>query len=78
MESVIIEELTEKVQAHKQKVERKTISVKELADILGVSYNKANELSHRNDAPVLVIGRTRRVIISKIDSWLDSLIENKI
>ncbi|SPZ49724.1 Uncharacterised protein [Sarcina ventriculi] len=70
----IIEELTEKVQAHKHKVERKTISVRELADILGVSYNKANILTHRNDAPVLVIGRTRRIIISKIDSWLDNMI----
>lgn len=70
----IIEEITEKVQAHKQKVEKKTISVKELADILGVSYNKANILSHRNDAPVLVIGRTRRIIISKIDLWLDNMI----
>ena len=60
----IIEEITEKVQAHKQKV----------ADILGVSYNKANILSHRNDAPVLVIGRTRRIIISKIDLWLDNMI----
>lgn len=70
----IIEELTEKVQTHKQKVERKTISVKELADILGVSYNKANTLTHRDDAPILVIGRTRRIIISKIDSWLDSMI----
>ncbi len=70
----IIEELTEKVQAHKQKIERKTISVRELANILGISYNKANSLSHRNDAPVLIIGRTRRIVISKIDLWLDNMI----
>lgn len=70
----IIEELTEQVQAHKEKVNRKTISIKELAAILGVSYNKANILSHRKDAPVLIIGRTRRIIIAKIDSWLDTMI----
>lgn len=64
-------DLTEKIQEHKKNVDRKTYSVKELAEVLGVSENKARQLTHAKDFPVLVIGAKRLTIISRLDQWLE-------
>lgn len=64
-------DLTEKIQEHKKNVDRKTYSVKELAEVLGVSENKARQLTHAKDFPVLVIGVRRLTIISRLDQWLE-------
>lgn len=64
-------DLTEKIQEHKKNVDRKTYSVKELAEVLGVSENKARQLTHAKDFPVMVIGRKRLTIISKLDDWIE-------
>ena len=64
-------DLTEKIQEHKKNVDRKTYSVKELAEVLGVSETKARQLTHAKDFPVLVLGRKRLTIISKLDEWIE-------
>lgn len=64
-------DLTEKIQEHKKNVDRKTYSVKELAEVLGVSENKARQLTHAKGFPVMVIGRKRLTIISKLDDWIE-------
>ena len=64
-------DLTEKIQEHKKNVDRKTYSVKELAEVLGVSETKARQLTHVKDFPVLVLGRKRLTIISKLDEWIE-------
>lgn len=64
-------DLTEKIQEHKKNVDRKTYSVKELAEVLGVSENKARQLTHAKGFPVLVLGRKRLTIISKLDDWIE-------
>ena len=63
--------LTEKIQEHKKNVDRKTYSVKELAEVLGVSENKARQLTHAKDFPVLIIGAKRLTIMSRLDQWLE-------
>ncbi len=65
-------DLTEKIQEHKKNVERKTYSVKELAEVLGVSENKARQLTHAKDFPVIVIGKKRLTVISKLDGWIET------
>lgn len=67
-----MEDLTEKIKEHKKNVERKTYSVKELATILGISENKARQLTHAKDFPVIVLGKKRLTVISKLDEWLES------
>ncbi|CDI50316.1 helix-turn-helix domain-containing protein [Clostridium tetani] len=63
--------ITEMVQEHKKNIAKKTLTVKELAKVLGLSENKARQLTHAKDFPVLVLGRTRLTIISKLDKWLE-------
>ncbi len=65
-------DLTEKIQEHKKNVERKTYSVKELAEVLGVSENKARQLTHAKDFPVIVLGKKRLTVISKLDDWIET------
>lgn len=64
-------DLTEKIQEHKKEIVRKTYTVKELAVVLGVSQTKARQLTHAKDFPVMVIGRSRLTIISKLDDWVE-------
>lgn len=60
---------------HEKKVELKTVSVKEFAKILGCSYQKALRLVHHEKCPCFRIGnKGYRIIISKIDEFLDELI----
>ena len=59
------------IQEYREKVKKKTCDIKELAEIIGVSEAKARRLTHIEDFPVMCIGRNRRVILSKLDNWLE-------
>jgi excisionase family DNA binding protein len=59
------------VEEHRKDIAKKTLTIKELAQVLGLSENKARQLTHAKDFPVLVLGRTRLTIISKLDEWLE-------
>ncbi|MEL5900573.1 helix-turn-helix domain-containing protein [Clostridium sporogenes] len=63
--------ITKMVEEHRKDIAKKTLTVKELAKVLGLSENKARQLTHAKDFPVLVLGRTRLTIISKLDEWLE-------
>ncbi|RXI60141.1 DNA-binding protein [Clostridium tetani] len=63
--------ITKMVEEHRKDIAKKTLTVKELAKVLGLSENKARQLTHAKDFPVLVLGRTRLTIISKLDKWLE-------
>lgn len=67
-----IEDLSAKVAEHRKKIERKTLTVKELAQVLGISEKKARRLTHAKGFPVLVLGQTRLTIISKLDEWIEN------
>ena len=60
------------IEEYREKVKKKTCSIKELADIIGVSEVKARRLTHIADFPVIMIGRNRRIILSKLDEWLEN------
>ncbi|MBE6057652.1 helix-turn-helix domain-containing protein [Clostridium cochlearium] len=63
--------ITKMVEEHRKDIAKKTLTIKELAQVLGLSENKARQLTHAKDFPVLVLGRTRLTIISKLDEWLE-------
>lgn len=60
------------IQEYREKLQRKTCSLREFAEMLGVSYAKALQLSHIEGFPMLVLGRDRRVILSKVDEFLEA------
>lgn len=64
--------MTMNVQEYKDKVMKKTCDIKELSEIIGVSTEKARRLTHIEGFPVICIGRNRRVILSKLDNWLEN------
>ena len=59
------------IEEYREKIKKKTINTKELALILGVSEVKARRITHIEGAPVLKIGRDIRIIISKLDQFLE-------
>lgn len=63
--------LNEIIKGNNQKVIKKTLSVKEWAGEEGISYAKALKLSHAKGFPIIKIGRDRRIIVSKLDEWLE-------
>lgn len=68
-------DITNRIKEHEKKVEQKTVSVKEFSEILGCSYAKALRLVHHEKCPCFRIGnKGYRIIISKIDDFLDELI----
>jgi excisionase family DNA binding protein len=67
-----MEDLSAKVAEHKKEIMRKTLTVPELAKVLGTSTNKARQLTHAKGFPVLVLGQTRLTIISRLDDWLEN------
>lgn len=64
-------DLTERIKEHRKDMNRKTYTVKELAEVLGVSENKARQLTHAKNFPVIILGRKRLTIISKLDEWIE-------
>lgn len=69
-----IEDLTEKVQAAKDKLEKRTLNVKELAQVLGVGETKARELCRSKGFPVLKIGNRYLIPITRFEEWLNNSI----
>jgi excisionase family DNA binding protein len=70
----IVKDLTQKVQEQRKNIERKTLSIKEFAEVMGIGEDTARQMCRRYDAPVIRIGNRYRVIISRIDEWLPKLI----
>lgn len=58
------------IQEYRERLKIKTCSIKEFGEILGVSYAKALQVSRIEGFPMLKIGRSKRVILSKIDDFL--------
>ena len=50
--------------------ERATLTVKELAEYIGVSYNTANELTWIEGFPVIQLGRKKLIPKNALDAWL--------
>lgn len=62
--------ISELMKEHNQIVQKKTMTVKEWAEVEGISYAKALKLTHAKGFPIIKVGRDRRIIIAKLDDWL--------
>lgn len=67
-----MEDISKMVEDHKKEIAKKTLTIKELAETLQISENKARQLTHAKDFPVIVLGRTRLIVKSKLDEWLEN------
>lgn len=52
--------------------DRPTMSVAEAAAYIGVSYNSMNELTRREDFPVLCVGRKKLIPRAAFLEWMNS------
>ena len=59
------------VKEYRADVQKKTINTKEFAAMLGTSETKARRITHIEGAPVIKIGRDIRIILSKLDQFLE-------
>ena len=66
-----MEEYREKYQNYRKTIEKKTCKVSELAEMLDISMDKARRLVRIETFPKLKIGRDVRIILSKLDEWLE-------
>ncbi len=48
-----------------------TLSVDEMAAVLGISRPKAYELAHSDGFPVIRIGRRIRIPVTELEKWLE-------
>ena len=68
-----IEDLSEKVKEGKDKLERKTLNINELAAVLGCGTTKARQLvKSKNGPPVLKIGNKYYIPIQGFETWLNT------
>ena len=56
------------------KVQKKTLTVKEFASQYGIGVNKAYEIVYTSNFPMIKMGRRIIVIASKVDDWFESKI----
>ncbi|QMW92787.1 helix-turn-helix domain-containing protein [Clostridium butyricum] len=59
------------IQEYREKLKKKTCNIKELAEILGVSEAKARRVTHIEGAPIIRFGRDIRIILSKLDEFIE-------
>lgn len=67
-----MKDISKMVEDHKKEIAKKTLTIKELAEVLQISENKARQLTYAKDFPVIVLGRTRLIVKSKLDEWLEN------
>ena len=66
-----IEDLTEKVKAAREKLEQRTLTIKELAQVLGIGETKARELMKSKGFPSFRISNKYLVSIVRFEQWLN-------
>ena len=64
----------ESLKEYRRELAKKTCSVKELAKMLGISENKAYQLTRIEGFPVIKVGRNKLVVLARLDEFLDSVI----
>lgn len=69
MSSVV--DLTEKVKEQKKNIERQTLNIKELAQVMGCGENKARQIVRSKGFPCIKVGNRYLVPIKKFEAWLN-------
>lgn len=70
MSSVV--DLTEKVKKQKKNIERQTLNIKELAQVMGCGENKARQIVRSKGFPCIKVGNRYLVPIAKFEEWLNN------
>lgn len=65
-------DLTEKVKDYRKNLERSTLTVKELAQVMGIGENSARQLTKRKGFPVVRVGSRILIPIRRFDDWLNN------
>lgn len=52
-------------------LEKLSISIKELSEVLGISKPIAYKLANSKDFPILQIGRRKVIPVKKLERWLE-------
>lgn len=55
---------------------KKVVNTKELAEMLDISIDKARQLTRAKNFPAIKVGREKKIILSKLDEWLEQNIGN--
>ncbi|EOU1753623.1 MAG: DNA-binding protein [Clostridium perfringens] len=63
--------ISERMKEHNELVKKRTLSIKEWAEVEGISYNQALKFTHAKDFPIIRLGRERRVVVSRLDKWFE-------
>ncbi|EGT0681299.1 DNA-binding protein [Clostridium perfringens] len=63
--------ISERMKEHNELVKKRTLSIKEWAEVEGISYNQALKFTHVKDFPIIRLGRERRVVVSRLDKWFE-------
>lgn len=67
-------DLTEKVKEQKKNIERKTLTISEAAQVLGVGENKMRQLSRSKGFPVIRVGARILIPTTKFEEWIENSI----
>ena len=67
-----VKDLTQKVAEQKKNIERRTLSVKELAQVMGIGENKARQLCKSKGFPCIKVGNRTLIPITRFEEWLNN------
>ncbi|EHK2357043.1 DNA-binding protein [Clostridium perfringens] len=70
--------ISERMKEHNELVKKRTLSIKEWAEVEGISYNQALKFTHVKDFPIIKLGRERRVVVSRLDKWFEDNIGTEV
>ncbi|MBI6029286.1 DNA-binding protein [Clostridium perfringens] len=70
--------ISEKMKEHNELVKKRTLSIKEWAEVEGISYNQALKFTHIKDFPIIKLGRERRIVVSRLDKWFEDHIGTEV
>ncbi len=70
--------ISEKMKEHNELVKKRTLSIKEWAEVEGISYNQALKFTNIKDFPIIKLGRERRVVVSRLDKWFEDHIGTEV
>lgn len=55
---------------------KKVCTTKELSEMLEISIDKARQLCRAKDFPAIRVGKEYKIVLSKLDKWLEDHVGN--
>lgn len=67
-------DIQKKLSEHREMIFKRTCTIKELAEMLNISEKKAREICRIEGCPIITIGRNKRILLNRLDHFLEGLI----